>query len=102
VKYTVVVTGTAPVWAHIVVEADSEAAAREKASDSDPRFTADWQMSDGGNGVNDWSVEEVMDENNDAVEEEEEPVAAHEPHSSDCGVWVHEPCNCIMGHVEIE
>lgn len=22
-----------------------------------------------------------------------------EPHTSDCGVWIHEPCDCIMGRL---
>jgi len=59
-KYTVRVIGTSPVWADITIEAATADEAREKARATDPRFSADWQLSE-GNGVDDWEFAEVFD-----------------------------------------
>lgn len=69
--YTVRVVGTSPVWADITVSASSVEEARDKASETDPRMSADWELSE-GNGVNDWEIDVVMDENGDDIEDEDE------------------------------
>lgn len=74
-KYIVRVSGNAPVWADIEVEAESVEEAREKAGDTDPATTADWEFCEGGNGVDDWTVAEVMDENMNEIEEAEAEAA---------------------------
>ncbi len=55
-KYTVRITGTAVVWADVEVEADSPEKAIENIGDTDPANSANWQFSEGGNGVDDWSA----------------------------------------------
>jgi hypothetical protein len=71
-KYTVRLTGTSPVWTDIEVEAASVADAKKIVRAQGPAFTANWQVSEGGNGVNDWEFDSVMDESGEELDDEEE------------------------------
>jgi hypothetical protein len=62
-KFTVRITGTAPVWADVEVEADSAAEAHRKVSDGDvpnlEELSSDahkWEFCEMGNGIDDWST----------------------------------------------
>lgn len=74
-KFKVRISGNAPVWADVEVEADSAEAALEKAHEDgfDPAFEADWQFCEGGNGVDDWTTTgDVFDENYETLMEDGE------------------------------
>ena len=74
-KFKVRLSGTAPVWADVEVEAESAEEALEKAHEDgfDPALEADWQFCEGGNGVDDWSTTgDVMDEDGEPVMEDGE------------------------------
>lgn len=77
-KFTVRLSGNAPVWADVEVEADSAEEALEKGHNDgfDPALEADWQFCEGGNGVDDWTTTgDVYDAEGNAVMEEGELLA---------------------------
>jgi hypothetical protein len=53
-KFTVRISGNAPVWADVEVEAETAREAYFKVGETDPAET-DWQFCEGGNGVDDWT-----------------------------------------------
>lgn len=74
-KFTVRLSGNAPVWADVEVEADSAEEALEKAhnDDFDPAHEADWAFCEGGNGVDDWTTTgDVYDAEGNALMEDGE------------------------------
>jgi hypothetical protein len=80
--FKVRVSGTAPVWADIEVDAKSAEEAISMVNEGsvqDIAFTADWQFCDGGNGVDDWcATGDVYGEDYESLMEDGEYVIPEE------------------------